>query len=193
MRAGRASGVAASADCVVGPAGDGPDAHSSSLSSSSSAAAAICSASPSPGSSNSSGSGGCLMTTPSRLRRRRLLVRARRMQYGLDEVAGLEIVRAARIPGSLRDVRDDHVIFVRRADNARRFCFVELETLARGGRSLHLFERHTIETVPSAAFAETRHVVGARARRRRGATTLRSGGAAAARGVRGRRQRSGGR
>ena len=63
MRAGRASGVAASADRPVGPAVDGPDAHSSSLSSSSSAAAAIRSASPSPGSSNSSSSAFFLMTT----------------------------------------------------------------------------------------------------------------------------------
>ena len=63
LRAGRASGVAASADRPVGPAVDGPDAHSSSLSSSSSAAAAICAASPSPGSSNSSSSAFFLMTT----------------------------------------------------------------------------------------------------------------------------------
>ena len=63
MRDGLASGVAASADRPVGPAGDGPDAHSSSLSSSSSAAAAICAASPSPGSSNSSSSAFFLMTT----------------------------------------------------------------------------------------------------------------------------------
>ena len=63
LRDGRASGVAASADRAVGPAGDGPDAHSSSLSASSSAAAAICAASPSPGSSNSSSSAFFLMTT----------------------------------------------------------------------------------------------------------------------------------
>ena len=63
MRAGRASGLAASADRPVGPAVDGPDAHSSSLSSSSSAAVAICAASPSPGSSNSSSSAFFLMTT----------------------------------------------------------------------------------------------------------------------------------
>ena len=63
LRAGRASALAASADRAVGPAGDGPDAHSSSLSSSSSAAAAICAASPSPGSSNSSSSAFFLMTT----------------------------------------------------------------------------------------------------------------------------------
>ena len=63
MRAGRASGLAVSADSAVGPAGDGPDAHSSSLSSSSSIVAAICSASPSPGSSNSSSSAFFLMTT----------------------------------------------------------------------------------------------------------------------------------
>ena len=63
LRDGRASGVAASADRPVGPAGDGPGAHSSSLSSSSSAAAAICAASPSPGSSNSSSSAFFLMTT----------------------------------------------------------------------------------------------------------------------------------
>ena len=63
MRDGRASGIAASADRAVGPAGDGPDAHSSSLSSSSSIVAAICSASPSPGSSNSSSSAFFLMTT----------------------------------------------------------------------------------------------------------------------------------
>ena len=63
MRDGRASGVAASADCAVGPVGDGPDAHSSSLSSSSSAAAAIGYASLSPGSSNSSSSAFFLMTT----------------------------------------------------------------------------------------------------------------------------------
>ena len=63
MRAGRASALAVSADRLVGPAVDGPDAHSSSLSSSSSAAAAICAASPSPGSSNSSSSAFFLMTT----------------------------------------------------------------------------------------------------------------------------------
>ena len=63
MRDGRASGIATSADRAVGPAGDGPDAHSSSLSSSSSVAAAICAASPSPGSSNSSSSAFFLMTT----------------------------------------------------------------------------------------------------------------------------------
>ena len=63
MRDARASGLAASADHVVGPAGDDPDAHSSSLSSFSSAAAAICAASPSPGSSNSSSSAFFLMTT----------------------------------------------------------------------------------------------------------------------------------
>ena len=63
MRAGRASGVAALADRLVGPAGDGPDAHSSSLSSSSSSRAAICYASLSPGSSNSSSSAFFLMTT----------------------------------------------------------------------------------------------------------------------------------
>ena len=63
LRAGRAPGIATSADRAVRPAGDGPDADSSSLSSSSSIVAAICSTLPSPGSSNSSSSAFFLMTT----------------------------------------------------------------------------------------------------------------------------------